>query len=357
MNKTTPRHGQGIHHAAYSELVAPVFTPYANGKGNLDVGMKPIENEEIFHFDCFYHYYIAMKNMLFEKHRDVVYQDINKKKTSSSHKTCSLAAWLDLVDIEFPYMSTRTIGHNPNYGQLEWNNSDRSLFQLDRDNKDEDGNTKYRCYYGGLPADLLPSNVTQNYTSKYGLELLTRSIQEDVCVLRRREEGWVLIAGSVCFPSHWSLNKKMGKTLDEIHSPVPQINEAISGIITKKMDEMGNDKPVERFNWTYSTSGLLNRAYPRHPSSPVTEEDVPHTFIRVERQTLKKIDNGDIIFTIRTYLHYIEQICRDKDLCSGLLSAILTTPKDVLEYRGMTPHRDVLVKYLEEWDKKHGIEF
>ena len=197
-----------------------------------------------------------------------------------------------------------------------------------------------------------PSNVTRNYTSKYGLELLTRSIQEDVCILRRRDEGWVLIAGSVCFPSHWSLCKKMGKTLDEIHSPVPQINEAISGIITKKMDEMENDKPVERFNWTYSTSGYLTRAGSRIPQRTISEEKVPETFIRVERQTLRKIDNGDIIFTIRTYFHLIEQICRDKDLCSGLLSAILTTPKDVLEYRGMTPHRDVLVKYLEEWDKK-----
>ena len=120
---------------------------------------------------------------------------------------------------------------------------------------------------------------------------------------------------------------------------------------------MEKDKPVERFNLTYSTSGLLNRAYSRSPASSITEEKVPHTFIRVERQTLKKIDNGDIIFTIRTYLHYIEQICRDKALCSGLLSAILTTPKDVLEYRGMTPHRDVLVKYLEDWDRRNGIEF
>jgi hypothetical protein len=357
MNKTTPRHGQGIHHAAYSELVAPVFTPYANGKGNLDVGMKPIEQEEIFHFDCFYPYYIAMKNLMFEKHRGVVYQDINKKKTSPAHKWASLAAWLDLVDIEFPYTGVGTIGQNPNYTSTEWDNSDRSLFQLDRDNRGEDGNTLYKCYYGGRQANLLPSNVTQNYTSKYGLELLTRSIQEDVCILRRREEGWVLIAGSVCFPSHWSLCKKMGKPLDEIHSSVPQINEAISGIITKKMDEMENDKPVERFNWTYSTSGYLTRAGSRIPQRTISEEKVPETFIRVERQTLRKIDNGDIIFTIRTYFHLIEQICRDKDLCSGLLSAILTTPKDVLEYRGMTPHRDVLVKYLEEWDKKHGIEF
>lgn len=354
---TTPKHGQGIHHAAYSELVTPVFTPYANGKGNLDVGMKPIEQEEIFHFDCFYPYYMAMKNMLFEKHRDVVYQDINKKKTSPAHKWASLAAWLDLVDIEFPYTGVGTIGQNPNYTSTEWDNSDRSLFQLDRDHRYEDGNTLYKCYYGGLPADLLPSNATPNYSSKYGLELLTRSIQEDVCILRRRDEGWVLIAGSVCFPSHWSLKEKLGKTLNEIHSPVPQINEAIGDIVTKKMDEMIKFKSVERFNWTYSISGLLNRAYSRTPSPPITEDKVPHTFIRVERQTLRKINNGDIIFTIRTYLHLIEQICRDKDLCSGLLSAILTTPKDVLEYRGMTPHRDVLVKYLEDWDRRNGIEF
>ena len=65
---TAPKPGQGIHHAAYSELVAPVFTPYADGKGNLDVGMRPINNDEIFHYDCFYPYYMMMKHMLFKKY-------------------------------------------------------------------------------------------------------------------------------------------------------------------------------------------------------------------------------------------------------------------------------------------------
>mgnify|MGYP000846223527 CR=1 FL=1 len=35
------------------------------------------------------------------------------------------------------------------------------------------------------------------------------------------EGGWRLAAGSLCFPSSWSLVEKFGKPLQDIHAPVP----------------------------------------------------------------------------------------------------------------------------------------
>ena len=39
--------------------------------------------------------------------------------------------------------------------------------------------------------------------------------------MRRGEDGWRLAAGSLCFPSSWSLDEKFGRPLQEIHAPVP----------------------------------------------------------------------------------------------------------------------------------------
>ncbi|TIU52784.1 MAG: DUF3445 domain-containing protein, partial [Mesorhizobium sp.] len=46
-------------------------------------------------------------------------------------------------------------------------------------------------------------------------------VQEDLILMRRDESGWRLAAGSLCFPSSWSLLEKFGKPLQQIHAPVP----------------------------------------------------------------------------------------------------------------------------------------
>ncbi|APG85826.1 NADH dehydrogenase [Sinorhizobium americanum CCGM7] len=46
-------------------------------------------------------------------------------------------------------------------------------------------------------------------------------IQDDLAILERKEGEWRLTAAYVAFPSSWSLREKFGRTLDEIHAPVP----------------------------------------------------------------------------------------------------------------------------------------
>ncbi len=53
------------------------------------------------------------------------------------------------------------------------------------------------------------------------LDLAARLIQEDLCLVQPGSEGYVLSAGSICFPSHWSLRAKIGSPLEQIHQPVP----------------------------------------------------------------------------------------------------------------------------------------
>ena len=139
-------------------------------------------------------------------------------------------------------------------------------------------------------------------------------VQEDLVLMRRGEDGWRLAAASLCFPSSWSLEEKFGRPLQDIHTPVPGFGRGTrtADIIHRIFDNLAVELPVERLNWSLqagadlyqplSNVARIDRAQARPSRFP--EADVAaNAFIRVERQTLRKLPaSGDILFTIRIYL-------------------------------------------------------
>ena len=66
------------------------------------------------------------------------------------------------------------------------------------------------------------------------LDLAARLVQEDLIIMlppdpkkNQASTGWWLAAGSVAFPSRWSLREKFGQPMDIIHAPVPFYKEQI----------------------------------------------------------------------------------------------------------------------------------
>jgi hypothetical protein len=340
----------------YSGLDVPKYTPYKDGKGQLDFGMTPIKlsgrglgdtlDESIFDIDKYWPFYINQKNWLLDNCRSVVYQDLNKKKTLKAHREMrSLCLW-HVADLEhrFPHGT-----NNPNWDDWGY---DSGFFE--RVDKTDPGGSHfvYRNYFGGPFFKMWRED-----SDKYGLEELARGVQEDLCILRRTDDGWILRAAAVCFPSYWSLHEKMGKPLKEIHGPVPQMHSSIDNLITKKLDELKGEAPVERFNWTLTPDMQLHQ-----PSSKRNQigEFEGHSiswkiFIRTERQTFMKLPNNDILFTIRTYLNSLVTACQDKELALGLQSSIMNSPIEVLEYRGIDRFGTRVIEYIDRmWNKPSG---
>ena len=318
----------------FSSLDAPKYAPYRDGKGQLDVGMKLIDIPEhkepedvIFDIDKFWPYYMNKKHWLFNNCRDVVYQDINKKKVSKAHWELSMMNHLTVTDLEHGFGPGV---ENPNWDNWNQNKSyEPEYFEwIDRNETKTDITYKYRNFFGGPIVYTRPLG-----SKKYGLEETARMVQEDLCILRRRDDGWNLRAAAVCFPSYWSLKEKMGKPLDVIHSPVPQLTPTINGVITSKLDALEKSKPVERFNWTLTDDMELYQPSPVRKSS--IETDLHKILTRVERQTMLLLRSGDILFTIRTYLNSLGTILQDRELSIGLHDSILNTDPEVLNYRGI----------------------
>ena len=337
------RNLRGRDDKPFSSLDAPKYAPYRDGKGQLDVGMKPIDtpyiagayNKEpedvIFDIDKFWPYYMNKKHWLFDNCRDVVYQDINKKKITKTHRELSSLSYLGIVDIEHGLDSW----NNPNPNWEDWGSGASGLSFFERINRKDDGSSMstYRNYFGGPTVDVSFWGPT---CDKYGLLELAQLVQEDLCILRRREDGWNLRAAAVCFPSYWSLKEKMGKPLDMIHGPVPQLNSAINEVITSKLDALETEKPVERFNWTLTDDMELHQPSPTRRRKYILGDSIANNiFVRVERQTMMMLRSGDILFTIRTYLNSLRTILQDRELSTGLHDSIFNTSPEVLAYRGI----------------------
>lgn len=179
-------------------------------------------------------------------------------------------------------------------------------------------------------------------------------IQDDLAILELKEGGWRLTAAYVAFPSSWSLAEKFGRSMDEIHAPVPGFETGTRNaeLITRMFDRLSPDRFVERFNWAVNVDGALH--LPKSKSEGTGTEAVAltedGTFIRVERQTLRKLpQTGAIVFTIRIYSDPLAALRRRSDAAALAQSFIaqlheLTLPQAA--YKGLVSKRDALIAAL-----------
>ena len=174
------------------------------------------------------------------------------------------------------------------------------------------------------------------------LELASRLIQDDLVIMRASDRGHRLVAASLCFPSSWSLAEKFGHPLADIHRPVPgfQRGTRIADMIERIFTHLKTDYPVERFNWSLYDDPRLHYQERHHAAhAQMWNPDDPRAWIRVERQTLRRLPvSGDIVFTIKICVDPIAVLKRLPDgprLAASFADQILALDRDQLAYKGM----------------------
>lgn len=215
-------------------------------------------------------------------------------------------------------------------------------------------------HFPELPVAATPAPSNDGLASQ-PLYVASLLVQEDLILMRKSESGWRLVAGSLCFPSSWSLQEKFGKPLQQIHVPVPGFGPGSrpDQLIARMFDALAVEQPVERYNWSVQAGNALyqplsnderdDRATAR-PSKFPGEDIATHAFIRVERQTLRKLPvSQDILFTIRIHLDPLKVLARHPDratLAASFAAQLSILDEAQLDYKGMTADRDRLVALL-----------
>lgn len=198
----------------------------------------------------------------------------------------------------------------------------------------------------GLTTDLID-------TAMMPLQRAGLLVQDDLVIMRNGEDGWRIAAAFLAFPSSWRLSEKFGRSMDEVHAPVPGFEGGSrnAGLINRMFDNLSPDRIVVRWNWSVNWSHALY-----HPDAKSAEEKrgVPaeKAFIRVERQTLRKLPgSGDILFTIRIYLDPVTAILSQPngaELAASMAEQLEAMSDDETAYKGLAEKRSELVALLRE---------
>ncbi|WP_137933547.1 heme-dependent oxidative N-demethylase family protein [Mesorhizobium comanense] len=298
----------------------PTHTPYDGTSKLFTIGLKPLDPADWIEVDSNLAPYLAEKRRLYAEIPDRVFVEEDGTRDAQQEVLDLLGAYLPE---RFPDTYRRT----------------------DAGIKVADTST-----HPALPSGLAEAPLV-------GASLL---VQEDLILMRRDDSGWRLAAGSLCFPSSWSLTEKFGKPLQRIHEPVPGFGPGTrpAELINRMFDGL-QGQAVERYNWSIQADSALY-----HPLSNVERIDRAtnrpsrfpdgdvraHAFIRVERQTLRKLPaSRDILFTIRIHLDPLAILERHPDratLAMSFAAQLEALDTAQLDYKGMTADRDRLVSVL-----------
>ncbi len=171
-------------------------------------------------------------------------------------------------------------------------------------------------------------------------------VADDLVVMERRHGSYCLTAASLCSPSHWRLEDKIGRPMAEIHDPIPGIHAALTPKIDRFFDHLKPERPVERFNWAVQGDDALFWLSDHEPALPAGTP----LFYRSERQTLSRLPASDAIaFTIRVYVHPLETLAATPGALDSLFAAIDGTPPPLAAYKGFPRLQAALAAYRERF--------
>ena len=190
------------------------------------------------------------------------------------------------------------------------------------------------------------------------LLLAGKLVQDDLCLIRVGEDGPVLVAANLCFPSSWALADKIGKHLDAVHAPVPGYQADLASKVNRMMAMLPDDRIIWRMNWSLDEGPDLHRPVPHAHDQWLAAKGDPmaHIFIRVERQTFRRLPKtGDILFTIRIYtdaLTSLQNHTQAPQLATSLAQQLRAFTQEEVVYKGLASAKPTILAALSRIESR-----
>ena len=173
-------------------------------------------------------------------------------------------------------------------------------------------------------------------------------VADDLVVMLPDDYGRYRLAGaSLCSPSDWLLEEKLGLTMEEVHSPIPRLNAEIGEQIDRFFVRLPTDRSVQRFNWSIMP-------HPNYLSREHWEiaAESGELWYRSERQSLRRLpETGAIAFTIRVHVCRLESLAGVDGALESLWQAVAEAPKDLQRYKGL----DILAPVIARWRSRNQL--
>jgi hypothetical protein len=189
------------------------------------------------------------------------------------------------------------------------------------------------------------------------LEWVGRQVQEDLILLGEDLEHR-FIAGMLVFPQLWSIADHLGKPYLSIHVPTPQVSMHAVTAGYRLLDHLKLNRTVWRLSWNFRLTGeldLSSRYQQRIDEDldrrgPLLRPELAgsEVFIRIERQTFTRLPRSrKILFGIYTEVSPLEAEAADPKRAGQILRVLQEAPREVKDYKGITPIEGAITGYLE----------
>lgn len=184
------------------------------------------------------------------------------------------------------------------------------------------------------------------------LELAGRLVQEDLCIVQLADGVPVLSAAVLCFPSRWRLAEKLGHPLAAVHGPVPLYGQRLAGPVDRFMRHVKPGHIATRLNWSVLDDPALFQPggkWRQDHDPTVTAANAGSTlFVRVERQTLRRLPRSDaVLFGIRVHVYPLWRAIADAASAARLAEAVRALPEPTLHYKSLLPVLSALLGWLD----------
>jgi hypothetical protein len=159
---------------------------------------------------------------------------------------------------------------------------------------------------------------------------------------------WRLTAASLCSGTFFTVEDALGKSLDELHQPVPGFGGRFLPVVERMFNAVQPGVIMQRRNWTVLNSDELHLPRPgpirERVAEIAPEEAGERLFVRVERQTVRKLPStGGVLFTIRVWRHPLAALREDPVRLAAFAAAWRGISEDFRAYKGLA-HYDALVE-------------
>jgi hypothetical protein len=180
------------------------------------------------------------------------------------------------------------------------------------------------------------------------IELASLLVQEDLVIMKPDQDIFYLEAASLCAPTRWSLKEKFRQSLSAIHKEVPGYQEKIDSRVSNIFKNLPSKKIFERFNWSIFDSPELFQPISNKSRVEITNIDPEKLFLRVERQTIRRLENSQcILFMVRVHVDHISAILNSQRAILDLVKALENLEDDMKVYKVIKPFEENLLNWLK----------
>lgn len=189
-----------------------------------------------------------------------------------------------------------------------------------------------------------------------GLKIISRLTENDFLMAREREDGHIyFVGGLVAFPGFYLLSEKIGKSMHDVHIPVPQFNQKLLVSVERTLKRMDPSAPFERSSWEIvDDSNLFFHNIAMLPEGGKCTTDPGDLYLRIDRQAFRKLPRSKAItFAVHPLLKRMRDIREDSPLVPALLSKIHEeASKDLMDYKVAPAYQAELLPWLEAATKE-----